>query len=273
MPRYLLCTNIWNEREKIESMFQMVNGFSLKPDLWMWIDDGSNDGSALEIERCTMEYDLPVIAIVLPPKSEGNLRTIGRAYNYAFDQLNLRQRDFDFMCILDVDNIIHSDYVNSVAAIFELDKCIMKGTNLPLIGVISGYHVDGVPLKMPMGNGKCVLWDIVKNIDKFPDPALDTFLNIKAKAMGYNWFVLKNEVSAVYGKVGARNATVAGAEHGGWLFSYYSGNYWKAIKRVVYRILKRRYGLAFWRGFRSNEKLDEPSRCVDSDVRSFYERA
>jgi len=272
MTKYLLITNIWNEREEIESMFQMVNGFSLKPDLWVWIDDGSNDGSALEIERCTIEYDLPVIAVVLPPKSEGSLRTIGKAYNYAFDQLNLRQRDFNFMMILDVDNVIHHKYAMYVESIFRVDKSVKRNSPLSLIGVISG-HFEGVPLKMPMGNGKCVLWDIVKNIDRFPDPAPDSYLNIKAQAMGYQWYILQNDIGIVYGDRGARNVTSAGSEHAGWLWSYYSGSYWKAIKRVVYRILKGRYGLAFWRGFRSNEKLGQPLRCRDPDVTSFYERA
>lgn len=272
MANYLLVTNIWNEKERIESMFQMVNGFSLKPDLWVWIDDGSNDGSALAIGRCAKNYNIPVQRFILPPKEQGSLKTIGRAYNAAFDGLGLRELDFDFMMVLDVDNIIHPEYARDVASIFRLEKQIKRDTKLQLIGVISGCF-DGVPLKMPMGNGKCVLWDIVKNIDKFPDPAPDSFLNIKAKAMGYSWYILQNYIGTVYGDRGARNITAAGSEHAGWLFSYYSGSYWKAIKRVVYRILKRRYGLVFWRGFRSNEKLDEPLRCNDLDVIAFYERA
>ena len=62
---YLLCTNIYNEKERIEDTFKMVSKFTLQPKKWLWIVDGSTDDSALEIERCAMKYDINVQCYIL----------------------------------------------------------------------------------------------------------------------------------------------------------------------------------------------------------------
>jgi hypothetical protein len=210
-----------------------------------------------------MKYDLPVVAVILPPKPEGSLRYIGEAYNYAFSQLNLRQLDFDFMCIIDVDNEFHPDYTRVAAGILE--RC----SN---IGIVAAYFPN-VKYKMPMGNGKCTRWSIVQHFDQFWSPAPDTFLNIKAKAMGFDWCIMESEVGEVKGQNHSRNITAKGGNHAGYLWSYASGSFWGAIKRTVYRILKRRYGIAFWNGFLDNElAFGKPERSYDPDVMKFYGR-
>lgn len=263
MSKYLLITNIWNERGSIEHMFQMVSEFTKTPDLWVWISDGSNDGSEFEIERCAMLYDLPVVAVILPPKSEGCLRYIGDAYNYAFGQLNLRQLEFDFICIMDVDSKFHPDYTRVAAGIIERRFGI---------GIVAAYS-RGVKYKMPMGNGKCTRWSVVQHINKFWSPAPDTFLNIKCEAMGLDWYIMESEVGEDKGGGHSRNTTAKGARHAGWMWSYASGSFWGAVKRTVYRMLKRQYGIAFWYGFLDNElAFEEPEHSYDEDVMRFYGR-
>jgi len=258
---YLLCTNIYNERERVEPTFEMVSKFSLKPKKWLWIVDGSTDGSENEIERCAGEYDINVQCFILPPKDKGSLRTLGRSYNIAFDCLNIWNESYDFMMVIDVDNTFYYHYALSVAKMFEREPCT---------GVIVGYMMNAPEPKMPQGNGKCVRWDVIQYTGKFWDPAIDTMLNIKARMMGYEWGYLGGRHGLIEGEPAARNRTASGAQHAGWFWYYASGSFHGAILRMLYRIIKRRNGIAFMRGFLEGRRIGEQSD--DEDVKRFYGR-
>jgi glycosyltransferase involved in cell wall biosynthesis len=255
---YLLMTNVYNEADNIEKVVKQVLKFSLLPSLWVWIDDGSTDSTALEIDRASKGYGskIDIIRVSLPQKEIGSLATIGQAYNYAFDRLKLKEKEFDFMSIMDVDNIIHPEYYNRMEAYFK---------TFEKIGVMSGYNFENQ--NVPMGGSKCIRWNIIKKIDKFWDPAPDTFLNIKAKTMGYDVRVYKHPTFGfIKGPVSSRNLTWNGSYYAGALWAYVYGTKPGALQRVIYRIIKRRNGTAFWKGYRENKIW----RCDDDDVRKYY---
>ena len=255
---YLLCTNIYNERERIEPMFAMVSKFLLQPKKWLWIVDGSTDGSENEIERCAGLYNINVQCYILPPKDKGNLRTLGVAYNIAFDCLMLREEQYDFMMLMDVDAKFGERYPSTIKTMFRLRSDV---------GVISAIPLGVDELKMPTGNGKAVRWEIIKNIDTFWEPAIDTFLNIKAKAMGWKWHIMDTIIA---GAPPSRNVSYAGAHHAGWFWYYASGSRWGAFKRMIFRMFKRRFGIAFMKGFLEGKRIGRQS--LDADVMEFYGR-
>lgn len=261
MIDYLLVTNIYNEREHINDVFKMVSEFTIQPKKWLWIIDGSTDGSENEVETCAGLYDINIQCFILPPKPKGNLRTLGTTYNLTFDSLGIWNDDYDFMLVMDVDSYFNPQYAETIATIFDEDF---------RIGVVSGYNRDAPKLKMPQGDGKCVRWSIVQDIDKFWEPAIDTFLNIKARSMGYQWYIMYDDVGMIDGPPSSRNITAAGAKHAGWFWYYASGSVLGAINRMVYRIFKRRNGIAFMRGFLEGRRLGVQS--MDPDVMAFYGR-
>lgn len=255
---YLLVTNIYNEKDSIEPMFERVSKYTVKPKKWLWIVDGSTDGSEKEIARCASIYRLPVELFPLLPKEKGSLRTIGKAYNVAFDVLNIRHEEYDFMVIMDVDAKFPHDYTLICSITLSSDKTI---------GVISAIPRGIKELKMPTGNGKAVRWDIIQAIDKFWSAAPDTFLNIKAKSMGYRWHILNFEIDA---PPPSRINSYSGALHAGWLWYYVSGSWKGAIARMVYRMFKRRFGIAFIKGFLDGRR--DKIQSDDVDVMKFYGR-
>ncbi len=259
---FILFTNLYNAEDEVSRLFELVETFTLQPKKWVIINDGSNDNTEQVIkEHIQQSGRTNVVIFNLPPKEKGNLKTIGHAYNQAFEQLQLKQENYEFMSIIDPDNRIHPQYYEKVKDIFDSD---------PTIGVISGYNPDAPKLKMPQGNGKCVRWSIIQNMTgEFWDPAPDTFLNIKAWAQGYKWMILENEYGVVTGPIAARNLTPAGARHAGWMWYYASGSWSGALARVIYRALKRRQALAYFKGFLDNA-LHDKMRCTDPDVIRFY---
>ena len=255
---YLLMTNVWNEKDKIEDTIKMVLTFTLKPKLWIWIDDGSTDGTGKIIEQLIRKYffDLPMRVVHMPEKKIGSLATIGKAYNYTFKKLNLRLMNFDFMSIMDVDNIIHPEYYSRISAHMKVYR---------KFGVLSGYHFKNQ--RIPMGGSKCVRWEIVQSMGDFWDPAPDSFLNIKAKALGYVVDVYRHPTYGfVGGPTSTRNRTYKGAYYAGALWAYVGGTKIGAIQRTIYRLLRRRFGTSFWKGFRENTVW----RCDDDDVIRTY---
>jgi glycosyltransferase involved in cell wall biosynthesis len=265
--KYLLITNVYNEADKIKSIFDVVSKFRLKPRKWMIINDGSNDNTTEEIEKCIGKFPISNIVfrvIVLPPKEKGDLTRIGEAYRYAFDQENLMIDNYLFMSILDVDTELHPDYYWRAYNILQAN---------PDIGIVSGYAPNiGEAEEQPEGNAKCVRWDIVKDIVKsvgFWDPAPDTQLNIHNFWNGYKWCLVRGDVGLLKGPTATRNRTYKGAFHAGWFWAYVTGSRHGAYARMFYRMLKRRYGLAFIRGYRYDKKK-EKRFTTDAYVHSFY---
>jgi glycosyltransferase involved in cell wall biosynthesis len=263
--KYLLMTNVYNGRDRIEHLFEQVNNQVVKPELWIIIDDGSCDGTWEVIEYCVAKYwdVLNTKVFVLPPKQHGDLSRIGQAYNYAFSQGDLHNMEFDFMSILDVDCDISPYYYQAAMAIFDHDV-------MHKIGILTGVVPNTGQIKQPEGNGKCIRWEIIQKIDKFWDPAPDTFLNIISKALGYRWDVIgPGNVGDLIGPKAKRNTTENGAIHAGWMASYVGRSKSSVYARVLYRMLKGRYGSAFLRGYHSNSGSDRRV-CDDPDILKYY---
>ena len=257
---YILFTNVWNEEDKIEETFEMVFNFTVRPKLWVWIDDGSTDNTGYLIEKYIQTYGvtMPTVVLHMPKKDKGDLSTIGLAYNVAFEAFNLRDLrfDFEFMAIMDVDNIIKPDYFEKVGHGFFFE---------PHFGVISGRHEEE-KLKVPMGGSKCIRWWIVRSIDKFWDPAPDMQLNIEARARNMAWAIINKPVGMIGGPISARNRTKDGSYYAGSLWRYVGGSYIGMFERVIYRIFRRRHGIAFFKGFWENKKW----KCDNKHVIEYY---
>jgi glycosyltransferase involved in cell wall biosynthesis len=103
----MLVTNVWNESKNIEKVFRRVSGQTKKPKVWLWIDDGSTDGSADIIRQFSNSIEGTEVWIeVCPRKEVGNLDTIGRAYNKTLPKLKdkIDRKEIDYLAVMDVDS-------------------------------------------------------------------------------------------------------------------------------------------------------------------------
>lgn len=171
----LLVTNIWNERERIPSLFKAVSEQILPPKLWVWLDDGSTDNSAEVIEEIAEDYPIPVKVFRMPQKLKGNLDTIGRAYQRFMPRLY--HLDFDYMTILDVDSHPYSDFFETQCRLLEAN---------PDAG-ISGGQVENEPrrTRAVMGLGMFIRWDFVRRIKRWWTFSPDSMFNTLVIFAGY----------------------------------------------------------------------------------------
>jgi len=171
----LLVTNIWNERQRIPSLFKAVGEQTVLPMLWVWFDDGSTDNSVGLIEEIAKNYQVPVKIFQMPQKTKGNLDTIGRAYHRFMPQLY--HLDFDYMVVLDVDSHPYSDFFETQCRLLEAN---------PDAG-ISGGQVPCDPLRTSgiMGLGMFIRGDFVRRIKRWWDFSPDSMFNILAIFAGF----------------------------------------------------------------------------------------
>ena len=173
---YVMVTNVWNERGKIERAFQRMSRQSVPPFVWLWIDDGSVDESYEEILRVSKSYpELKVWIERMPMKTKGDLNTIGNAYTKHMPGFirKLKDENIHYYTIQDVGTRPCPHYYERVMLLMDEN---------PEIGASSGYMVGEEKAResgMPMGDCKVSRWEIIKRIEKYWPLSPDTFINIK----------------------------------------------------------------------------------------------
>lgn len=263
LPNYVMVTNVWNERDKIERAFQRMTQQSVKPLVWLWIDDGSIDGTYEEIVRVSEKYpDFEVWIEKMPEKEKGDLNTIGVAYTVHMPGFieRLNGKDIHYFTIQDVGTAPCPNYYARVMKLMN---------SHPTIGSSSGYMVGEEKAResgMPMGDCKVTRWTIIKGIKKYWPLSPDTFVNIKVLKQGYKlkiWRVpvLQDEVSF--------GVSSSGMFYQGQLNYYIGRPLLGVFIRALRRVILRRHGTQLLRGYLFERKKGT-WRCDDSDVTSFY---
>jgi glycosyltransferase involved in cell wall biosynthesis len=254
---YILVTNIYNEEARVKQLVENITNQTLKPLYWVWIDDGSSDNGLAIAEKETSRHGMRIIKFKLPAKKRGNLDTIGRAWNKAHQYIisNLKA---NYMSIIDVDTEFPE---------FFFKDMIMYMEENPDVGVVSG-KIKGDEfdsMKVPMGLGKIVRWDVLLSFSKYWDLAPDSFLNIKALSLGYRIVVrdmyLHSAPMTIYSSTGryryGRRA-------------YYVG---RTLIMVIFEGIRfaihRENGSQYMRGYWSEWSRGH-WRCEDPDVLHFY---
>lgn len=260
---YVHVTNVWNGRESIEYAFKKLARQKKLPRVWLWIDDGSVDGTSEEILGVAKEYpQFEVWLEHMPPKHKGNLNTIGRAYTAimprVIDKLDLL--GIEYFTIQDVDTEPCPNYFARVIWLMD---------NNPTLGACSGTVIGEETAReagMPMGGLKVVRWSIVREIQKYWDLSPDTFLNIRTLKKGYKlkiWRIPVKQDTPAFG------TTEKGMFYQGQLNFFIGRPFLGVLVRALRRVILRRYGTAMLRGYLF-ERVKGTWRCDDPDVTSFY---
>jgi len=259
--RYVLLTKFWNEKHKLRGIVDTITKQSLKPVVWLLLDDGSTDGSLERFKRLCTENGIPTLSVQMPQKTKGNIDALGRVYQLAFDTWKEHIRKTyapHCFAMLDVDSKVPPNYFQSLAHILN---------KYPLIGAIAGQVKGEDRQSSPQGSGKMVKWSVIEEIDRMWDLDADTFLNIKAYALGY-WCVIVNNLH-VYAEPSLFYSTKGAFRFGRRMF--YVRRALPIMLLVLLRGILRRK-MAFLNQFRgwSLEMARNNWKCHDTDVLESY---
>lgn len=125
--KYLLVSPCRNEADYMKLTLDSVVSQTVKPDLWVIVDDGSTDETPAILQDYASRY--PFIQIVT--RENRGHRSVGpgviEAFYYGYDQVDVSQ--FDFICKFDLDLDLPPKY-------FEI--LIQRMNDNPRIGTCSG---------------------------------------------------------------------------------------------------------------------------------------
>ncbi len=261
--QYILVTNVWNEESRVEEAFNSVMGQTKRPKIWLWMEDGSTDGTYQKIVEVSNQYpEIDVWIEQMPKKRKGNFYTLGLTHQEILKRVKHRVKTVgvNYFGVLDVDTLPCPNYFVRMCKILDEN---------PRLGAISGYPIgewDERIVAQPMNTGKMLRWNIVEGIEKYWDFCPDTFYNIKAMAKGYDVNVFR---VPVYQNRPSTNLKPEGAYRLGRV-AYYGGRpFWAMLYRALRRLVLRQHGTMMLRGW-----LIEYARgtwhCEDPDVREFF---
>ncbi|RXG33522.1 glycosyltransferase family 2 protein [Methanohalophilus sp. WG1-DM] len=185
---YLLVTPAKNEEENIPQLITSVLNQTIKPNLWVIVDDNSDDRTSLLIQDICEKYRW-IRSRKITNSSEYDWLGYGRVVKYAFKCAQQIAKDeqvyYNFLGILDADIITSNDYYESLINILKDDS---------KIGITSGTlyikHKDTtIPednSDSPRGGARLYRRSCFEEIGGFSElPSPDTVSDIKAMNRGW----------------------------------------------------------------------------------------
>lgn len=182
---YLVISPVKDEARYIERTLRSMVQQTLKPALWLVVDDGSADPSADLVGQYAAEHDF----IKLVRNKRGSVRKTGVAEVLAFNIGYELVRNWEFDCVVKLDGDLSFD-----ADYFE--RLLKRFDENPRLGIASGIYLEprGAEWKeIPMpsyhaaGASKVVRRECFEQIGGFiPERGWDTVDEIRAMAAGWH---------------------------------------------------------------------------------------
>lgn len=271
--RYILITPAKNEERSLPSLIQSVVNQTIKPALWVIVDDGSSDKTP-EIIKDAKEKNNWIQTIRL---KEGK-RDIGKHYAYvcrkgfdfSYEYCKTNSIRYEYIGLLDADMILCTDF---------FDKLIKEFEKNPELGIASGgiYYNNGVIWEkgreeLPRGGAR--VWRR-KCFEETGGYLLtyspDSVSNVKAKLRGWETKQFK-KIKAIQTR---KTSSAEGFWRGYWangVSSYFlnTNPVFVMLKGVKYLFRRPYYiGLAYLWGYfgsfiRKQEQID------DEEIRKYY---
>lgn len=187
-PRYVIISPVKDEERYVEFTLRSVISQSLKPSLWLIVDDGSTDRTPEIIRH--FQSSNPFIRLISNPKAGQRKLAFAevRAFNLGFESLG--NLEYDFIVKLDCDLSFDPDYFEKLLARFIQNQ---------KLGIASGVYFEQdkygcwTEIEMPTyhaaGASKVIRKTCFQQIGGFtPAPGWDTVDEIRA--LGREWTTL-----------------------------------------------------------------------------------
>jgi glycosyltransferase involved in cell wall biosynthesis len=261
MAKILAVTEYYNEAKNIPGLVENMSAQSYPPDLWLIIDDGSTDNSTELFVKNLKKFGIPYLLYAVPPKAKPDLNLKGRAYRKV-DILNNEWVDsdrFDFVILTGGDSRFTKFYT-------EIGVRVLQ--EFPEVGAMAGRAIEEPGTDTPMGGGKIVRWDVVRETKgRYWDLDPDSLLNIIALKMGYRLLILKDLL------MWSTRPTHMWAPRGFYNYGarmYYLG--WNPIQSIIYSLIlaiRRTHPHHFLRGY-LHKYVEGTWSCSDEELQRFY---
>ena len=270
---YVLISPIKDEEKNLPNLIESVANQTIKPSLWVIVDDCSQDSSPLIIEKAKRKYKwISSIRLDEEKRRDSWFRislVLKEGVNFCYEHANKNGLNFDYLGTIDGDVILDKDYYEKLLNKFKED---------PKLGVASGepFYLIEKSKVVPAGDSspgavKLIRRKCFEECGGIPvTRAWDSVFNIKAVIRGWKVKQFHDAKFYVTRQVFSAEGLWKGYKEFG-KSSYYLGfNFIHALGKGLMLTFRRPHyvGLAYLVGYLSSLILRE-EQIDDEEVRNY----
>ena len=192
---YILITPVKDEEKTISFIIDSVLNQTLKPKLWIIVNDNSKDNSLKIIKEKIKSIEwIKVITKEINKEYNwfGYGNVIKEGINYCLENNIFLKYKTDYVGILDGDITIDNNYFEELVSIFINNKDIGVGSGIRFIKKENNWQKEE-EIKRPISTARLYRLESLKKTDFFIHPICpDMILNIKIEKKGYLLIFLEN---------------------------------------------------------------------------------
>jgi glycosyltransferase involved in cell wall biosynthesis len=274
-PRYILVTPCKNEGNNLPGLIESVAVQTIKPTVWVIVDDGSTDDTPKIIEKAVKVHEWIQSIRLNSQTRDLGLHLAGimkNGFDYAVSYCRKQGIDYHYLGNLDGDLTLPPTFYANLMREFEKD---------PRLGVASGgtrHIISGrvvhavVSANEPSGGHMLIRKECFEECGGIPlTYAVDSVVKAKARLNDWKTKRFEDNIATEIRDVHAAEGYWRGFKHKGETSYYINHNPLHILVRVFMYSFRRPYyaGIAYLVGY-IGSFVRRKERIKDIDIRRYY---
>ena len=202
--KYILISPIKNEELYLSDVIESVLNQTIKPELWVIVNDGSTDRTAEIVEGYKNKFNF--IKLVTMPDSQydvyihyAHICRVG--FEHAINYCRKNRIQYEFIGLLDGDTMLEINYFEKIIYEFKKDPNLGIASGGIYYSSLNGLSWERADENFPRGTGRLWSRDCFFCTGGYAlDPAMHTISNTKALLKGYKTRQFKDIIAIEKGK-------------------------------------------------------------------------
>lgn len=272
---YILVTPCKNEEENLPNHIDSIAKQTIKPVLWVIVDDGSNDKTPHIIQEAEKKY-LWIISIRLDSKKRDMgphyATVLKKGFDYAIEYCKKNNIIYEYLANVDGDITLEHTFFENLIREFEKDLSL---------GIASGgtKHIIGdrvvhakVRVDEPSGGHMIIRRKCFEECGGIPiSYACDSVLKAKTRLRGWSTRRFEENIATEIRDVNSAEGYWKGFFHKGEASYYLNFNPLHVLIRIAKYSIRRPYykGIAYFLGY-LNALIKRKEKIRDTKIREYY---
>jgi glycosyltransferase involved in cell wall biosynthesis len=272
--KYIIISPVRNEEKNIEYTIKSVISQTIKPLVWIIVDDGSSDATAEIIKNHAQKHDW-ISLIQLPDRGHYDLMEGGEIKAFYKGYETIKEKKYEFLAKLDGDISFDKHYFENLFREFYLNKKLGIASGLCYIQKNGELIPEKTYKKHPRGPARIYrrdCWDDIGGVeDKLTWDAIDAY---KARMLGWDTANFQNIKATHHVKTWKKGGLIHGLIRAGRLQYLMGTHYLFFTAKIIKRSFSRPYifGAAVMLYGYIRSYLAKEQRVPEPELMSFIRR-
>ena len=242
---YILITPAKNEEKNLSGVADSVVEQTLKPKLWVIIDDGSVDNTSVIIETLINDYEW-IKTVKLPPHPRDitfhYAYVCKKGFEYALQYARETSISYGYIGLLDADTILETAYFEKILQKFDQDKVLGIASGGIYLQNNGNLQWEKSSVHLPAGSGR--IWAKACFLDTGGyalEPSPDSISNVKAILRGWRIQLFENIVAIQQRATSSANGLWKGYKINGQTAYYLNKHPLLVLLNVLFLSTQRPY--------------------------------